>query len=66
MKYSFSELYLFLNKYAVLKKKGKKEKKTIILVNQIIKGGQGNLKVPWARKLDSRALIAKDLSQILL
>ena len=54
MKYSVSEFYLFLNKYAALKKK---KKKTIILVNQIIKRGHGNLKVPWARKLDSRALL---------
>ena len=53
MKYSVSELYLFLNKYVVLKK----EKKTIILVNQIIRVGHGNLKVPWARKLDSRDLV---------
>ena len=62
------ELYLFLNKYAILKRRGGEKKNPVILVNQIIKGrGDGNLKEPWARKLDSRALfVGKCLSIAML
>ena len=42
-----------------------KKKEEKYNISQLIKGGHGNLKVPWARKLDSWALLKDEKGKTL-